>query len=654
MLAAALACALGACEKPSAETPQHEQAALNMESPAPQEPNLTGEAAPQAAATATQAGQEPEDDCKTPPTGMVCIPGGPAVVGSNHHTPAEKPQHQVQVDTFYMDVHEVTNAEYARCEKSGVCPKREKLPSSYGPYLEPNRPAVPITWRMAQRYCLWAGKRLPTEAEWEKVARGGMEARLYPWGNDAPSCDKAQYKGCAPHQTREVAQFQPGPYGVFDMAGNGYEWVQDWATDCFDGCAKACGEDCLRDNPYGPCGGAPGCKGHNAKVLKGGSWYWPADQMRGSWRRAQRPRSGLHRLSFRCASTTNILSQWPPHALSPRPALPIPEPPSAEELAIFRSVRHDTDIMEIPECDRVGEASQKCRDPMSYLKSNERSQPYWAPYLENQGGAYLGLGADQNFDFIALARSRWAFLFDYDPQVVALHDVLRALILAHKAPKSFVRAFSAKAAASTVKVIREAVKDPKDREQAVKLYRSNRGWLGKHYERLAQGRRRWPTYGWLHNPKHYSYIRTLMQQGRIIHRKGNMLTNVVLPDVAAKARQLGVTIRVYYPSNAESQWRMPEQYRQNVIDLPFDQHTVVLRTYLGRWNDDPDVNYWHYTVHGGLHLQESLRRRKLDRIEAFTEERLPTDVPFLSVTRLPSAAHLQLAAKEREDSQAAQ
>ncbi len=185
--------------------------------------------------------------CEAPPVGMVCVPGGPAVLGADDKTEAEKPRHSAVLPTYYLDRTEVTNADYERCAKTGACPpKWGRVAKSYGAFLGPKQPALPMSWDMANAYCVWAGKRLPTEAEWEKAARGG-DARTYPWGEDPPSCDKANYKGCPGNLTKPVGSLPAGPYGTFDLASNGYEWVQDYWTESY----AACGAACQGDDPRG-------------------------------------------------------------------------------------------------------------------------------------------------------------------------------------------------------------------------------------------------------------------------------------------------------------------------------------------------------------------------------------------------------------------
>ena len=242
----------------------------------------------------------PPPGCGDVPEGMACVPGGPFWRGADDSSKDRRPYAQVRVSTFWIDKHEVTNEQFDACIRAGACEKHER----YKGFMGPHQPAVGITWHNAAAYCSWAGKRLPTEAEWEKAARG-PDGDIYPWGNDAPTCGLAHYRGCTPPTTLTVGSFAPGHYGLFDMAGNGYEWVQDWYSPCYDGCEGGCGEACTGEDPRGPCAGeGERCAGFAAlKVLKGGSWFWPASQIPASWRRPYKPESGEHRLSVRCAKT---------------------------------------------------------------------------------------------------------------------------------------------------------------------------------------------------------------------------------------------------------------------------------------------------------------------------------------------------------------
>lgn len=579
------------------------------------------------------------------PEGMACVPGGPATIGSDRHGRPARPEHEVSISTFFIDTHEVTNAQYRECEIEGVCPRRRRLPRSYQPFLKADQPAIPISWKMAQTYCVWAGKRLPTEAEWEKVARGG-DRRHFPWGDEAPSCDRAHFKGCKPSVTLPVGTRPVGPYGVYDMAGNGYEWVNDWASGCYGGCRDSCGEACRGQDPQGPCGGLPGCENRRKRLLKGGSWYWPAERTRAFARRAERPFSGLHRFSFRCASDTSTLTRAPFWHQAARAELDLPEPPSPEALEIANRVRNDEAVLEIKTCANQGDAQWSCRDPMSYVQSNEAHRGVFRPYIENLGGAYVGLGADQAYDFIASARSRWAWLFDYDPAVVRVHHMIQVVLSRAESPEEFVAAFGPRARRRTRKWIAESLaSQPAERRMTLEVWSRYRGKLHRHYQRSLQAKKSTPRFGWLADSERYAYVRQLHAQGRIIVRKGNLLTRVALPDIAKAAEALGVPIRVYYESNAAEQWPLSPVYRENVIEFPFDEHSVVLRTAFG---SRYDINTkWLYLVHGGEHFQRRLRRSSPNRLRQLMSEAQSSKRPFLRLIGLPQLDERKLSTAER-------
>ena len=162
---------------------------------------------------------------------MVSIPAGEFTMGSQDGDPDERPAHKVHVNAFSMDVYEVTVGQYADfLQATGF-----NSPLDWKTMNQPahqKRPVANVDWADAAAYCKWAGKRLPTEAEWEKAARG-TDGRLYPWGNDPPTPLHANYGKTGSHNYGALAlvgtlEDGKSPYGIYDMAGNVWEWVSDW------------------------------------------------------------------------------------------------------------------------------------------------------------------------------------------------------------------------------------------------------------------------------------------------------------------------------------------------------------------------------------------------------------------------------------------
>lgn len=231
---------------------------------------------------------------------MVEVPSGAFVMGCNLESDAEcnqereSPMREVNLKAFMIDVYEVTAGDYRACVVSGACTYAATSESSYSNYLmeRDDHPMNFVTWDEASTYCAWRGKRLPTEAEWEKAARGA-DGRKYPWGDLERSCDYAVMNdrgiGCGTGQTWPVGQKPMGMsvYGVHDLIGNVAEWTADWFQDDYYGSGPVA-------NPEGPQDG-------NLKVVRGGSFLNPEEYLRAANRLDYAPNTRASLFGFRCA-----------------------------------------------------------------------------------------------------------------------------------------------------------------------------------------------------------------------------------------------------------------------------------------------------------------------------------------------------------------
>jgi len=222
---------------------------------------------------------------------MTLVPAGEFMMGSNL-ADDERPAHHVYLNAFYMDKYEVTVGQYAKYLE--VTDMEE--PPDWHIMNQPQhqkRPVVNVDWEDAVMYCKWAGKRLPTEAEWEKAARG-TDGRIYPWGNEVPTRLHANYgrKEWNNHLALvPVGSFEEGrsSYGIYDMAGNAWEWVSDWYDYDYY-------KNSPRRNPTGPTTGED-------KVVRGGSWLYVPEFLRSAHRFAAQPTNRHFGYGFRCAKT---------------------------------------------------------------------------------------------------------------------------------------------------------------------------------------------------------------------------------------------------------------------------------------------------------------------------------------------------------------
>ena len=235
---------------------------------------------------------------------MVRVPAGVFLMGRNDGPADERPQHSVALAEFFMDRHKVTNRAFAAfLNASGVRgPRGERyydiddndarIHKRDGKWQahpgHEHHPVVEASWDGARAFCAWVGKRLPAEAEWEKAARGS-DGRKYPWGNEAPDKTRAHF-GAGWNDLRPVGSFPKGasPYGVLDMAGNGWEWVSSL----------------YRPYPFDAADGREDPASGEIRGTRGGGHDSPAEDLTATHRGrhvSRNPRGGHHNISFRCA-----------------------------------------------------------------------------------------------------------------------------------------------------------------------------------------------------------------------------------------------------------------------------------------------------------------------------------------------------------------
>jgi len=224
---------------------------------------------------------------------MLYIPDGEFIMGSDDGDGDEQPVHSVYLDAFWIDKTEITNAMYAQCVSAGACDPPE-YDGNYSNSQYNDHPVVWVSWDDAVAYCKWSGVRLPTEAEWEKAARGGLEGMMYPWGDESPSCQQnaengAQYSTCG-GQTMPVGSFSQNGYGLYDMAGNVWEWVTDWYDSGYYTNSSS-------SNPTGPVSG-------EFRVLRGGAWGHFDINIRSANRDGDSSTSTSSYVGFRCVRSS--------------------------------------------------------------------------------------------------------------------------------------------------------------------------------------------------------------------------------------------------------------------------------------------------------------------------------------------------------------
>ncbi len=246
------------------------------------------------------------NNCNPLPSEHIYIPAGAFLMGCDQENSSstcispELPLHYIYLSAYRIDATEVTNAQYARCVSAGVCTPPSEITSYTREYYYGNPdfsdyPVIRVTWEKAQEYCSWVGGSLPTEAQWEKAARGNIDTRLWPWGDELPNCTLANSLNINPcvGDTSPVGSYPLGAsiYGVLDMAGNVNEWVYDWYDSDYY-------EISPYYNPTGPVTG-------NYRIVRGGCYRDQDYTTRVAYREDVYPNNSSIDWGFRCAYPPN-------------------------------------------------------------------------------------------------------------------------------------------------------------------------------------------------------------------------------------------------------------------------------------------------------------------------------------------------------------
>lgn len=229
-----------------------------------------------------------------------------------------------------------------------------------------------------------------------------------------------------------------------------------------------------------------------------------------------------------------------------------------------------------------------------YFRSNEWFQDLLVEKLSGLGGAYVGVGSDQNYTMAALARSELLMLIDYDPRIPWVHRIYDVLVRKSATPAELIACFEPAQAEATAAALRDAFGSDANAAAMVKHFKGRTKLWHKYLERVQ----RTPS-TWLSDASLYAHVRTLFTQGRVISRNGDLTATTTIRSIADTSQALEVPVRIVYFSNAEQFFKYTKSFRESMAALPTDERSVVIRTvhHAKLVNAKPnDPTEWHYMV----------------------------------------------------------
>lgn len=233
-----------------------------------------------------------------------------------------------------------------------------------------------------------------------------------------------------------------------------------------------------------------------------------------------------------------------------------------------------------------------------YFRSNEWYQNLLVKPLQGRGGAYVGVGSDQNYTMAAIAGSELLLLIDYDPRIRWVHRIYDVLVRASETPDDLVARFAEENAERSRELIETAVQGDPDGAAITKHFMKSRKLWHAYLIRVRGGQKgKPPVTSWLSVPEYYAHVRGLFNAGRVIARNGDMTAERTVREAGAAARELKIPVRIIYFSNAEQFFPYSDSFQANMRALPTDERSVVVRTIHHGRIPNAGPNDWHYVVH---------------------------------------------------------